>query len=145
MNRMIALSPAPIQRAIGRLRSSPLGMRLAWGAFWSLAGAVISRGLALLSSILVARLLGKTGFGELGMIQSTVGMFGAFAGFGLGLTATKHVAEFRQKDPVKAGRILALANIIALASGGIMTVALLVMAPWAIVGGNPAKLIRRRK
>jgi len=130
LNRMIAASPAPIQRAIGRLRSSPLGMRLAKGAFWSLAGAVISRGLALLSSILVARLLGKTGFGELGMIQSTVGMFGAFAGFGLGLTATKHVAEFRQKDPVKAGRILALANLVALASGSIMTVALLIMAPW---------------
>ena len=130
LNRMVAASPAPIQRAVGRLRSSPLGMRLAKGAFWSLAGMVISRGLALLSSILVARLLGKTGFGELGMIQSTVGMFGAFAGFGLGLTATKHVAEFRQKDPSKAGRILALANLVALGSGSIMTVALLVMAPW---------------
>lgn len=130
INRMVAASPAPVQRFVSRLRASPLGMRLARGAFWSLAGAVISRGLGLLSSILVARLLGKTGFGELGIIQSTVGMFGAIAGFGLGLTATKHVAEFRQKDPAKAGRILALATLVALASGSVMTVALLIMAPW---------------
>jgi len=74
--------------------------------------------------------LGKTGFGELGMIQSTVGMFGAFAGFGLGLTATKHVAEFRQKDPAKAGRILALSNIVALVSGVTMSAVLFILAPW---------------
>jgi len=57
--------------------------------FWSMAGAVISRGLMLVASIFVARMLGKTGFGELGMIQSTVGMFGVFAGFGLGLNCNK--------------------------------------------------------
>ena len=73
-----------------------MGYRLARGVFWSMAGAVISRGLMLAAWVLVARMLGKTGYGELGMIQSTVGMFGVFAGFGLGLSATKHVAEFRR-------------------------------------------------
>jgi len=38
-------------------------------------------------------LLGTVGFGELGVIQSTVGMFGVFAGLGLGMTATKYVAS----------------------------------------------------
>jgi O-antigen/teichoic acid export membrane protein len=58
-------------------------------------------------------MLGKTGYGELGMIQTTVGMFGVFAGFGLGVTATKHVAEFRRSDPARAGRIIGLSSVFA--------------------------------
>jgi len=84
----------------------------------------------LLASIFVARILGKTGFGELGIIQTTVGMFGVFAGFGLGLTATKHVAEFRQSDPERAGRIIGLSGLVAMGSGGLMALGLLVFAPW---------------
>ena len=95
-----------------------------------MGGAVISRGLMLVASILVARMLGKTGYGELGMIRSTVGMFGVFAGFGLGLTATKHVAEFREKDPERAGRIIGLSGLFAMATGGLMAVGLFVFAPW---------------
>jgi O-antigen/teichoic acid export membrane protein len=49
---------------------------------------------------------------------------------GLGLTATKYVAEFREKDPAKAGRIIALSNRVAVASGGLMTLGLLITAPW---------------
>ena len=61
--------------------ANSLRARFTTAAFWSIAGAVISRGCVLLASIACARLLGKTGFGELGMIQSTVGVFGIFAGF----------------------------------------------------------------
>ena len=53
------------------------------------------------------------------MIQSTVGMFGVFAGFGLGLTATKHVAEFRQSDPERDGLIIGLSALIAIGTGGL--------------------------
>jgi O-antigen/teichoic acid export membrane protein len=95
-----------------------------------MAGAVISRGLMLAASIFVARMLGKTGFGELGMIQSTVGMFGVFAGFGLGLTATKHVAELRLSDPARAGRIIGLSGLVAIATGGLMALGLFIFAPW---------------
>jgi O-antigen/teichoic acid export membrane protein len=113
-----------------RIEASPIGSRLARGAFWSLAGAVISRGLTLLSSILVARFLGKVGFGELGIIQSTVGMFATFAGFGLGLTATKHVAEYRVADPLRAGRIMALSGIIAFGTGSLAALLLVGLGPW---------------
>jgi len=112
------------------LPKGSLRERLAKGVFWSFAGALISRVLALVASILVARMLGKEHFGELGIIQSTVGMFGAFAGFGLGLTATKYVAEFRVKDPSKAGRIIAFSSATAVVSGAIMAVVLAVLAPW---------------
>lgn len=84
----------------------------------------------LCATILVARMLGKTVYGELGMIQSTVGMFGVFAGFGLGITATKHVAEFRQNDPERAGRIIGLSSLFAFGTGGLMALGLLIFAPW---------------
>ena len=125
-----ALCPRFLQGHWERLQASPLGMRFARGVFWSLAGAILSRGLALLSSIIVARLLGKEGFGELGIIQSTVGMFGTFAGFGLGVTATKYLAEFRAKDPQKAGRIVALSGVVSWATAGLGSVALVLSAPW---------------
>jgi len=113
-----------------RIESSDIGSRLAGGAFWVLAGSIISRGLMLCATILVARFLGKTVYGELGMIQSTIGMFGVFAGFGLGLTATKHVAEFRTTAPERAGRIIAISGLFAMFSGGVIATSLLIFAPW---------------
>lgn len=121
--------PISLRPALRRIQDSPLGYRLAKGTFWSLAGTVVSRGLALLSWILIARMLGKDVFGKLGMVQSTVGMFGTFAGLGLGLTATRYVAEFREKDPAKAGRIIAFSSLMATATGLIATVLMLALAP----------------
>lgn len=106
-----------------------LRARFALGAFWSLAGAILSRGFLLAASIVCARFLGEAGFGALGMIQSTVGMFGVFAGLGLGLTSTKYVAEFRRSDPNRAGRILALSATVAFFAGLAMAAALILAAP----------------
>jgi O-antigen/teichoic acid export membrane protein len=113
-----------------RLIGSPIAYRLARGAFWSLTGGIISRVLTMISSILVARLLGRDGYGEMGMIQSTMGMFGVFAGFGLGATATKYIAEFRDKDPVRAGRITSLTLVAAMISAGLIMVACCAMSSW---------------
>jgi O-antigen/teichoic acid export membrane protein len=123
-------SPAFVRAFLQRIEASPLGSRLARGMFWSLAGSLISRGLGLVSAILVGRLLGKEAFGELGIIQSTVGTFGTLAGFGMGLTANKHIAELKRIDPARAGRILGLANASAWFSSGLMALALVVSAPW---------------
>ena len=79
---------------------------------------------------MLARFLGKEGFGELGILQSTIGSLGVLAGFGLGITATKHVAEFKSKDPSKAGRIMALSSLTAMISGGFISLILLILAPW---------------
>ena len=111
-----------------RLSASPLGSRLVQGMFWTLAGAMIARGLGLIATVFAARLLGREGFGELGAIQSTVAMFSAFAGFGLGLTATKHVAECRTDDPARAGRIITLSALMSAIFGAIMALGLLLFA-----------------
>ncbi len=129
-NWLIGQVPDFLNPYVERIQASPVGSRLARGAFWSFFGAIISRGLSLISSVLVARMLGKEGFGELGIIQSSVGMFATFAGFGLGLTATKYVAEFRAKDPAKAGRIIGLSSVVSLVTGGLITIILVVLAPW---------------
>jgi len=105
-------------------------MRLARGAFWSLAGAAVSKGLTLASMIVAARLLGREGFGEFGMVQSTVTMFSTLAAFGLGLTATKHVAALRSSDPVRAGRVVGLSSLVALATGGGLALVVWFFAPW---------------
>ena len=110
------------------LPAGSLRARLTLGVFWSLAGAIIFRGLTLCASIVCARFLGKTGFGELGMIQSTVGTCGIFAGLGLGLTATKYVAAYRDKDPGKVGRILALSAVAAFLSSATIGVLLIAVA-----------------
>lgn len=98
------------------------------GAFWALVGAVVSRGLTLASSVLAGRLLGTTGFGEVAMIQSTQGLFGIVAGAGMGLAATKFVAESRSTDPARSARCVTLATSIALISGTLMALVLLVLS-----------------
>lgn len=103
---------------------------MASGIFWSFAGAIVTRGLSLPASILVARILGREVFGEIGVINGTVGMFGVFAGFGLGLTTTKYVAEFRTKDLEKTARIMSVSSMTALVTGGVMSLLLLILAPW---------------
>jgi O-antigen/teichoic acid export membrane protein len=125
-----AYFPPFLRQVLDSIKRSPISHRLAKGVIWSMAGAVISRGLMLAASVFVARMLGKTAYGELGMIRSTIGMFGVFAGFGLGLTATKHVAEFRQSDPDRAGRIISLSRVFAMVTGGLMALGLLIFAPW---------------
>ena len=108
--------------------SDSIATHFAIGALWALAGAVVSRGLTLASSVLAGRLLGTTGFGEIGMIQSTQGLFGVVAGAGLGLAATKFVAESRSTDLAKAGRCVTLATTIAVVSGMVMALLLLVLS-----------------
>ena len=120
--------------AMSAVPSDSVAMYFAIGAFWALVGAVVSRGLTLASSVLAGRLLGTTGFGEVGMIQSTQGLFGVVAGAGLGLAATKFVAEFRSIDPAKAGRCATLATTIALISGTLMALVLLVLS--GVIGSS---------
>ena len=125
-----AFLPAFLQQIVGQVLASPLGGRLARGAFWSLFGTALSKVLSTVSWVIVGRLLGKTGFGEIGMIQNTVGIFGAAAGFGMGMAATKYVAEYRHTDPDRAGRFIALASAITWISSGVLAIVLVLLSGW---------------
>lgn len=104
---------------------SSLRQRLVHGTKWSFIGSAASQGLGLLTAIIIARFLGKEGFGKYGIIQSTLGMFGVFAGLAMGYTATKHVAEFRHTAPQRAGKFIGLTIILGLLSS--LIVALFVL------------------
>jgi O-antigen/teichoic acid export membrane protein len=127
---LYACCPAPLRPYWHRVERSPVGYRLARGSFWSLGRAVSVSVFSLVGSVLVARILGKEVFGEAGMVRGTVGMFFSFAAFGLGTTATKHVAEYRRSDPLRAGRIIAISAVVAFTTGVLMTGLLYFLAPW---------------
>src|SRR5215207_6145625 len=107
-----------------------LTSRFARGASWSLVGMGAAQGLALIASIIAARLLGQVSFGEFGMVISTVGAFGMLAGLGLGLTATKYIAERRIINPTGAGQIVGMISKVAALSGGAVALILFIIAPW---------------
>ncbi|MFB3918318.1 MAG: oligosaccharide flippase family protein [Terriglobales bacterium] len=99
------------------------------GAAWSTIGLLASQGLNFVAWMIVARFLTAGQFGELGMIQATLGMCGILAGTNLGMTATKHVAEFRTSSPERAGRLIGSTMTIAAALSAIVALALVVAAP----------------
>ncbi len=125
-----SFAPAFVIRIKDRLLASHIGKRLARGTFWSLVAGCVSRSLALVASIIIARMLGREAFGKLGILQSTLEMFSSLAAFGMGLTSTKYVAECRKSDPDKAGRIIAMSSVVAWLTGGIGTLILVYSSPW---------------
>jgi O-antigen/teichoic acid export membrane protein len=121
----------PVALATRWARAFPAGslrQRLARGAAWSLAATCATQGTALLASILTARLLGRQDFGRLGLIRSTVLVLGVLAGTGLGMAATKYVAELRDLDGDRAGRLLALLLSVAAGMSAAVTVPALLFA-----------------
>ncbi len=109
--------------------TNSLRARFARGAVWSFVGNVTAALLQLGSFILVARYLGKRGFGELGIISSTVQTLGLFGGVALGITATKHVAEWRSSDAQRAGRMIGLCIVSGVIASGVLSLAMLAGAP----------------
>src|SRR3989304_3485614 len=125
-----SLVPRGLSRYLQRMSDSPLGYRLASGILWSVSGGGASRILALLTAIVVARMLGKKEFGELGVMQNTVGVFGLVAAFGMDTTTMKNVAEFRAKDPQRTGRIIRLAELASVTVGLCITLVFIFLSPW---------------
>jgi O-antigen/teichoic acid export membrane protein len=109
---------------VAALRSNDLASRIAKGVFWSLIGTMVPRALGLLASVATARLLGRDTFGGLGIVLSTVEMFGMFAGLGLGATATKYIAEHHRTDPLRASRVMTFTGFISIVTGLIGTLLL---------------------
>jgi O-antigen/teichoic acid export membrane protein len=125
----LASLPKPARLAFS-LIDSPIRKRLAKGAFWSVLDTGFTRVFALMVSIVVARTVGREHFGQFGVVQGTIGVFGLFAGLGMSITATKYVAELRQSDPLRTGRILGLSTLLAAVSSSVMCAILVVIAPW---------------
>ena len=143
------LHAIPETAAPGRPPGAPvhsLRGRYLGAVTWSIAGLGLSRGATFIASMFTAHILGAESFGGFAIVQSTVSIAATLAGAGLGVTASRYLAEFRIADPRRAGRILGLASAIALISGIALALGTLASAPF--VAGRvlhaPALLIPLR-
>jgi O-antigen/teichoic acid export membrane protein len=130
---VMADSSRSLPAAVTRLRASastPLGRTLLSSTIWSAIAEALSRGLLFVGLILVARILTKDAYGEFGLVRSTINMFAAFGGMGLGLTANRFVAEHRTANPRRAGEIAGASLLVAMAAGIMVGGVVLLAAPW---------------
>jgi O-antigen/teichoic acid export membrane protein len=127
--KLISILPIKLQRFIQKFLDTSSNKKIVTHAFWSLLGAVFSKILVLLSTMVVARTLGKEEYGQLGIINSTILMFVAFAGFGIGSTASKFIAENRDNNPERAIDIYLISNGFSGILGIILSTLILFFAP----------------
>ena len=113
-----------------KVQQGNLSYRFVHAASWAVIGAIAARGITLISYIWVARILAQEVYGEFGILRSTINMFTVFAGMGLGATASKYIAQFRNSNPNKAGEIYMLSNFLILFIGGLFAVLLFFLAPY---------------
>ena len=113
-----------IHYTISRFKRS----RLINDAFWALLANLIGKGLPFIAGIFVARLLGSEAYGEFGLIKSSLMSIALFSSFGLGITATKFIAEIVNKDKQSAKYVERICNIITLISSLILATAVFIFA-----------------
>lgn len=118
------------QPFLQRMLNAPLLRRFLYGACWSGLATFTARFLVLLSTIYVARTLGREPMGQFGAVQTTMGLFGVFAGCGLGVATTRFVAELRHTDPVRTGRIILCSLGTATVLGGLCAVLCWCLSSW---------------
>ena len=111
----------------------PEYLELFFNVKWSFLGAFFSKAALFLTWIFVARYLGSELFGQFGIIRSTVLMFTSFAGFSLGITANKFIAEYNNKNPEKNKNIISLSLFIGFISGLIVSIVFYFSSNWLAV------------
>jgi O-antigen/teichoic acid export membrane protein len=119
-----------ILRWLDRFDFSRVEKRVLSGSFWLVLGTAFSRILTFMTNLFLARNLGREMFGEFGMVQSTMGMYGMFSGFGLGSTTAKYISELRHKDPLRTERIINLTNTSMTISNGLFALVVLFLSSW---------------
>ena len=116
-----------LHRRLSRITGSS---RLSEGVFWNFLGALFTQGSVFVTNLVLARMLGKEAFGEFAMIQSTLLTLASVAQIATGFTVTKYVAEFRDVDKLRTGRVLGLCSMLTVGTGLMGTILLLIGAPW---------------
>ena len=67
-------------------------------SFWALFGNSIAKLLALVIGIVIANLLGSEDYGRYGLVKTTLMSFSVFSTFGLGITGTKYIAQYKDNN-----------------------------------------------
>ena len=117
----------------GSLRGPSVLTRLHTGVLFNLTGGIFAQGSTFALNLVTANLLGRFAFGEFTVVQATLSTVGALAQVATGYTATKYVAEFRETDPERAGRILQLCGLVSTGTAVVASLALALAASWIAV------------
>ena len=130
--------------ARGDRANTSLPARLMHAFSWQMATSLVGRVGTFAVAVMQARTLGKAGYGELGMVLSTLTLFNLFSNASGSETCTKFMAENLKVNPERAERIVALSlsTTLAMCSAAMLAVYLLgpVMAAKAINAPELARL-----
>ena len=83
-----------------------LARRFSRGVSLSLLAAVFNQGSTFALNLVISNLLGKQLFGEFAMVMSTVLSVSVLTQVGSGYTVSKYLAEFRNQDRERSGRLV---------------------------------------
>lgn len=94
---------------IGIVRHSPLFQRWIGATFWLLLGTSLARAIGIISTLVVARMMGRVAYGEVGIVLATITMFQISASLSLGGTASRYIAWYRTSTPDRVPGIVFIA------------------------------------
>ena len=119
---------------------------LAGGSFWTTTSTVLHKASILVVLYLLARILDPEYLGLYGYVASTLAVFAAFGVSGFGTLANRFIADLKNDNPTRVGRILALSWGAAILFSVCATALALLSAGWIAerVCGEPqlAPLLR---
>lgn len=119
------LGPRPVRQLV-----ATLGNPMLRGVGWQFAGVVANQGSTFAANLVLANVLGVNDFGRLALVTTTVVAASQLAQFGVGVTASKYVAEWRATQPERAGAVAALCLACAIGVALVAFGALAVAAPF---------------
>ena len=111
-----------------KFQNSPLLNRIAGGAFWSIFGTASAKAIVLIAGIICANILGKVGYGELGIVRSTINLFIVFGTAGLGITATRFIARHKNDNTEKVESVIGITTLFSLVMAVIITLSVFIFA-----------------
>lgn len=94
------------------LNNNQIVKRILNGIVMGVGGAVVSKVLLTIFNVLLARILTVEAYGAYSLINNTVQTFTVFAGAGIGVTLTRYIALYREKDIKQTGILLGTLMVI---------------------------------
>lgn len=95
-----------LKKMINKIKNEELISRILKAIVFGAGGAVISKGLLMIFNIVMARILTEQDYGAYSLINNTVQTFIVFAGAGIGVTLTRYVALYKNKNKDIAGIVI---------------------------------------
>jgi O-antigen/teichoic acid export membrane protein len=87
---------------------SELQSKITKGIIWTFLGTIISRGFLFISYIFISNVTTLHEYGQIGIIKSSITTFSLFSLASFGITATRFISLYLEKDKQKTERILTL-------------------------------------